>query len=529
MVKNKQKSATKRSVRKTPRTTPVAENGDDESPTGKGRYGESFSESFQSHLLTVAVRLPDAVIRFRPVFDHQYFNSGTNRAIARCLLTYVDKYHHVPTIPTLKQLVRTAYDKATADTAVTALKKMETKDISDAEGVLDMVVEFGKTQALTNAVLEAAEAIGEGDNDKVRPLIDNAYLVGTDLSDLGVDYSDKELRARRYLDAESMIELIPTGLPHLDYAMKGGLGRGELGVIFAPPKRGKSTSLINVAYGAMSQYHQYNVVYISCEMDQNRVATRFDDRLCTPSIRKLKSRDKEQYVTLLNQRAKDQLTGNLSIKQYPTRGLTPSKLRSYLTILSAQGRKPDLVVVDYADIMRAERRLGDMRHEQAGIYEDLRQIAGEFNCAIWTGSQTNRSSLLKDTLDLSDLAESFEKAAIADALIAFCQTDDERRNQHCRFALVALRNSQDGGVVDCNINRALCRVTTVGLYSVSGRPRVTGVDGDLQDSIDKNMLPPRAMRIQEQMDPDGEHEDSLNRKRAKRKKKKVSKLVADVM
>jgi len=140
-------------------------------------------------------------------------------------------------------------------------------------------------------------------------------------------------------------------------------------------------------------------------------------------------------------------------------------LRSLLVLLASQGFRPDLLILDYADIMKAERRMGETRHEAAGIYEDLRAIAGEFNLACWTGSQATRGALEKDTITIGDFAESFEKAAIVDTALAFCQTEEERMSnpQECRFFIAACRNHEDERTVHATIRRDCCRIKTTSL------------------------------------------------------------------
>lgn len=228
-----------------------------------------------------------------------------------------------------------------------------------------------------------------------------------------------------------------------------------------------TTTLINIAYGAFTAAQAYNVAHYSLEMHQDKVARRYDDRLMSKRV-EIRGTDPERYGRMLSQRVKTFVRGRLFVKSYPTRTATVSKIRSHLTLLAVRGFTPDLIVVDYADIMKPERRLGEMRHEQAGIYEDLRQLADEFNAAVWTGSQASRGALEKDTVTIEDFAEAFEKAAIVDAAIAFCQTHDERVDGRCRLYAAALRNAEDGRTIECEIDRNRARIRSIALFDVSG-------------------------------------------------------------
>jgi hypothetical protein len=333
---------------------------------------------------------------------------------------------------------------------------------------------------MVNAVLEAGEEIDKG-NRQIMPIIHDANLVGEDILNLGTNFKDDLAnRARRYITpAEGLYEasIIPTGLAHLDFSMDGGLSRGELAVVLAPPKRGKTTTLINLGFGCMSSVMGLNVVHYTCEMVDDKVSKRYDDRVAGDAVSYKKS-DPEKYVGTLQRRIGRLIKGGLFVKGYPTRTATPGMIRNHLYLLVSEGFIPDLVIVDYADIMKPERRLGEMRHEQAGIYEDLRQIAGEFNVAVWTASQAPRGTLDKPVLDLGDFAEAFEKAAIVDAAIAFCQTADEKLEGKCRLALMGLRSAEDGRMVLCDINRKKCLLKTTGLIDSGHMPVLTPLDSE---------------------------------------------------
>jgi len=296
-----------------------------------------------------------------------------------------------------------------------------------------------------------------------------------------------------------------------------------------------TTTLINIAFGALTDVARRNVLHYSLEMDQDKIMRRYDDRLMGSRVKYRKS-DPDRYARMVEQRVQKSIRGELFAKNYATRTATVSKLRSHLSMLAARGFHPDLIIVDYADIMQAERRLGEMRHEQAGIYEDLRQLAGEFNCVIWTASQTGRGALEKDIITIDDFAEAFEKAAIVDAAVGFCQTNDERIEGKCRLFGAALRNQEDGRTVECEIRRNECRVRSVALYDVAGEQMVIdGVDDKREDYVSeksakvsrkKASRKKAAKRLKDRVGITGRKKaykaGSLDKKAARKKKSKKS-------
>jgi replicative DNA helicase len=421
-------------------------------------YSHQFGAAFQTHILAVIARTPTFALRYRTVLHPDFFEAQDHRVLAKVLLGYVDQYDSLPTETTLLECLKEQTSKDQFASLGPTVGGLYQEDISDADAVMDRVIEFGQNQAMVNAVIRGAERLETGNRD-IRPLIDEALLVGQDLLDLGHNYTkDAEDRFNWYLHPEEQSKnVVPTGITHMDQAMRGGLGRGEMGVVLAPPKRGKTTLLINIGYGALLDPRALNVVHFTLEMSKQKVARRYDDRLMG-KLTKTRSTDPQKYVEELRERVNTLVRGQLFIKEYATRQATVADMRSYLTILSSQGFKPDCVIVDYADIVKPGRRLGEMRHEQAGIYEDLRAMAGEFDVVVWAASQANRGSLDKEVITIQDFAESFEKSAIVDAAWAFCQTLDERMDFECRLFGAALRGVEDGVTAVCHIDRDSCLI-----------------------------------------------------------------------
>ena len=411
-------------------------------------------------------------MRFRSALSHTYFTADEQRVIAKALLEHVDRNKILPTTSTLLEDIRPNVNDEFFEGVEKVMARLYKDDISDAAAVMDKAVDFGKTQALVNAVIEAADEIEDGHREKVLPLVQEALVVGEDLIDVGIDYYGTLEDRNAWYEQEDEASYIPTGIPHLDYALGGGLGRGELYVILAPPKRGKTTTLVNIGFGALrairaSAQKGYNVAYYSCEMRDRKIARRFDDRLAGNIIKDKRS-DPAKYAEAIKRRVKAYIHGRLFVKSYPTRTAGVNTIRSHLSLLASRGFHPDVIIVDYADIMKAERRLGEMRHEQAGIYEDLRTLAGEYDAAVCTASQAVRSAVDKETLDIGDFAEAFEKAAIMDGGIGFSQTKEERIKGICRLVLVGLRGEEDGRAIDCIIRRDRCLMKSVALTDAAG-------------------------------------------------------------
>ena len=180
----------------------------------QGTYSAVFGEDYQRHLLSVAARIPTFVIKFRSALSHTYFKSQILRTVAKALFAYVDQYKGLPSAVTLQQLAVEASGEASKDAVVAVVGRIFQADVSDANSVIDRVVEFWRwQQAMINAVLSAVEKLETGDRN-IFSLIQQAQMVGEDLTDLGIDYKNVD-RAHWY-DDQSKIDLIPTAIPHLD-------------------------------------------------------------------------------------------------------------------------------------------------------------------------------------------------------------------------------------------------------------------------------------------------------------------------
>lgn len=440
----------------------------DRDKSSAGSYGERFDDDFQTHVLACMARVPGFVIRFRTALSAEFFDDRTERAIVSALLTFVDTEKELPSQPLLNDIAKDEVDESAYARCRTKIKEIFDVSVHDHAAVSRRVVEFGKLQACINATIENSLDLDRGENSKILDRTKAALRVGEDILDQGINWNEAwKSREAWYLPEKAdPMSRIPTGIRHLDLIHEGGTSRGELHVVMAPPGKGKTTLLVNIGFGALRSVHKYKVVHYTCELADWKTSMRYDARLAGDLVGIRKS-EPHKYLEMLRKRAK-LLRGGLMVKRYPTRSLTPTMLRSHLSLLASEGHKADIVIVDYGDIMRAERRLGETRHEVAGVFEDLREIAEEYQVVMWTATQANKAAFEKPELNLADLAESFEKAHIADGILALCQTEDERIDKICRLKQIKLRDAEDQKTVECDILRDRCLIESTALYLESG-------------------------------------------------------------
>lgn len=309
----------------------------------------------------------------------------------------------------------------------------------------DNVLEFARMQALKLAMLQAIDNIEEGQVEGVDRLIATALEVGSQ-QNTGIRLVDD---VDVWLASIAYEEKVPTGIFHVDMMLEGGASRGEVGVIIAPPNQGKSLTLVNIGHGAAGIVSGSNVGHITLEISKEKIAKRYAARTAFKWFTKRHSID--EYKASFLKQAGRLLRGIIDIIGAAPGTFSADDVRRYLERMIRQGSRIDCLIIDYADEMKLPK--GENSFERHGEnYRLLKQIAIDYNIVIWTASQTNRSSLRKLTVDLDDIAESFQKAARADIVLAWCQTPEEEDDHEMRFFCSKNRDGMKHWYVRCKVH-----------------------------------------------------------------------------
>ena len=226
--------------------------------------------------------------------------------------------------------------------------------------------------------------------------------------------------------------------------MDGGLGHGELGVIVAPAGIGKSWTLQALGAGALKEGK--TVVHYTLELNENYVGLRYDSIFTGVTTANIKYY-KEDVQSKLSK-----LPGKLLIKYFPTKGASVQTIGSHLKQIELSGEKPDIVLVDYADILMSVGTFKEKRHAIGTIYEDLRGLAGELEIPIWTASQANRSALEEDVIGADKVAEDYSKVMTADFVMSMSRKVEDKIANTGRFHVIKNRFGIDGITYPATIN-----------------------------------------------------------------------------
>lgn len=408
-----------------------------------------YTQRIQLKILALLWLDSNAFSLYQDVIRPKYFTNSIFVDICRILFDYYNRYKIAPTLDVLVEEVADICDQSKQKSQILQdylnyIEQMATVRLDDADYIKDKILSFGKRQALVDAVYESAtilEREPETQYIKIEQLVRNALLVGENANDLGINlFENVEERFLSYATEDDVIERIPTGIEKLDMVLGGGLGRTEMGIVVAAPGRGKTTTLVSI--GAAAVEAGYNVLHVSLENNEKQIARNYDVRLLQKNREYIENNVDKALAAMLNiQRYRK---GQLRIKKYPTKTATVKTIRALLDkYKTVQKFVPDVLIVDYGAILKSSVSYADKRNAIESNYEELRAVADEYNVALWSAAQGNRGALSKKLVTMSDLAECFAIANIADVMACICQTIREKVKGELRLFLPKIRDSAD--------------------------------------------------------------------------------------
>ena len=376
------------------------------------RFGKSFQES-----------LAQLVLQDRPfadqifeVLDYNFFELKYLQVFIQKIFSYRDKYGVHPSTKIMMTVIRSDLENET-DVVKKQIRnyfaRIYDQEIKDSDYIKDTALEFCKKQKLKEAMIKSVDLLQTSSFDEIAKTINDALRLGSD-NNFGYDYL-KDFEQRFLYKARNPIS---TGWKEMDNIVKDGLGKGELGVVIAPTGAGKSMALVHL--GAAAIKNGKTVVYYTLELQDTVVGCRFDSCITGFPLSDVNPLKEEIYETV-----KD-LKGQLIIKEYPTRSASANTIKTHLGKLKNRGIEVDMVIVDYADLLRPASAHRERRHELENLYEDLRGMAQEFKLCVWTASQTNRSGLNAEIITMESISEAFNKCFVADFIFSISRTVQDK-------------------------------------------------------------------------------------------------------
>jgi replicative DNA helicase len=368
-----------------------------------------------------------------PFLKPEYFNDQYERIVAEELLTFFTQYNKPASLEILAiQIGKRKLHRDQIDGIEKYINDLDFITNND-EWLFKNTESFCKKQAVYNAIIDSFEII-EGKNknlteDAIPSLLSDALAVSFDKS-VGHDYLEDFLQ--RYDFYHRQEEKLSFDLDLFNKITKGGLSKKTLNVILAGTGVGKSLFMCHVAAAALSQAK--NVLYITMEMAEERIAERIDANLLNMTMDELSKVDKDIYETRIGKLIK-KTSGKLIIKEYPTASAHAGHFKALLEELKLKRDfKPDLIIIDYLNICASSR----LKHGSGvnsytyvkSIAEELRGLGVEYNVPVLSATQTTRGGYDNTDVDLTDTSESFGLPATVDLMFALISTEElENLNQ----------------------------------------------------------------------------------------------------
>ena len=391
------------------------------------QYGHDFQIKVLSSLLTHK----EFLVNIHDIISDEYFENPAQKWAIKQILNYYDKYHTTPSLDILKVELQKVDNEVLQLSIKEQLKLAFVTSDDDLEYVQEEFTNFCKNQQLKKALMSSVDLLKAGDFDGIRFIVDNALKAGQD-KNIGHEYiKDIEERYR-----ENSRETIPTPWPKINQLLQGGLGNGDFGLIFGNPGGGKSWSL--VAIGGHAVRLGYNVLHYTLELGEEYVGKRYDAFFTKIPVNKVDShRDKIEELI-------PQLPGQLIIKEYPTGRASVSTIESHIAKSTSMGVKPDLVIIDYVDLLSSRKTNRERKDEIDDIYTSTKGLARQLDIPIWSVSQVNRAGAQDKVIQGDKAAGSYDKIMITDFCMSLSRKKEDKVNNTGRFHLMKNRYGMDG-------------------------------------------------------------------------------------
>lgn len=369
-----------------------------------------------------------------PFLKTEYFSDQYEKIIAEELVNFFSKYNKPASLEILAVQIgsRKGLHEKQLESIENYINNLTFKNTNE-EWLISETEKFCKNRAITNAILEAVDII-EGKNktlgeDAIPSLMTDALSVSFDKS-IGHDYfADYEERFDFYHRVE---DKIPFDIDLFNKITRGGLSIKTLNIILASTGVGKSLFMCHFAASTIAQGK--NVLYITLEMAEEKIAERIDANLLNMTIEELHSVDKEVYDTRMNKLI-NKTKGKLIVKEYPTSSAHAGHFRTLIEELKMKRNfTPDVIIVDYLNICASSRvKFGSGANSYTvvkSIAEELRGLAQEYKVPVLSATQTTRDGMNSSDIDLTNTSESIGLPQTVDFMFALISTEElEGMNQ----------------------------------------------------------------------------------------------------
>jgi replicative DNA helicase len=415
----------------------------------------SFSDNIQRGILYLVKHDKDFYSQISSLIKPEYFEFPSYAFIFDRVKSHYDKYKVIPSDDILLEDINKNLPKGQLlseyEDDIQQINNIDPSVSENREFVLDLVEDFARKQAISQAIKESVVLLKENRISEIEEKVRQAMLVSREVNVGQLYFQDVDNRFHRLFDNKQKKKYKTVFNTFNDF-LDGGLNSKELAIVIAPPGVGKSLYLVN--QGAVALKENKKVLYISLEMAEDKIAQRFDSILTLVPNHKLK--DKATYPLLkerLNMVQKKFDGAQLIIKEFPVGQLNVNQIRALLVQLKLHHDfVPEILIVDYLELLRPNRQIDAEYMAQERIAQELRGLAMEHNILVWTATQTNRTGKKVATITDAELGDSYGKIRPADWAISLNQTEEEYEKGRMRVYVVKARDAKQHYRISASVN-----------------------------------------------------------------------------
>lgn len=421
-----------------------------------GKNFEYLGNTFQLQLLNQIIVDKDFSHSIIDVIENNYFENKYFKILIQMIREYYIKYDHTPSFETLEQITKSELQQEIASKIVLdTIKKIKDAPLDGVGFVQEKALKFCKQQELQKVMGKAQKIIdgGEFENyDTLEELVKNALQVGAkDTTMLDVFSNLEQVLEDDYRHP------VPMGIPGIDRLLKGGLAKGEIGVILAPTGVGKSTILTKMANHAFNL--GFNVLQIFFE-DNPKVIQRKHFTLWTKIHPDDLSEKRDEVMSKVRE-IEESMPNKLIMKKLPSDTMTMLQIKNQIRKMVSDGTKVDMIVLDYIDCVVPDKNLGDEWKSEGSVMRAFEAMCHEMNIVGWTATQGNRSSISSEVVTTDQMGGSIKKAQVGHVIISVAKTLQQKEMKLATIAITKSRIGDDGVVFEnCKFDNAMIEIDT---------------------------------------------------------------------
>lgn len=419
-----------------------------------------FSDNIQRAILYLAKSDKDWFSQISNLVKPEYFEFPAHSKMYSILQGYYDKYRELPTddviLEECRQTLQPNQQFSVFSDEIYAINSLDTSAFKHQDYYLDIIEDFARREATKLAIAESVQLIKENKFGEVERVIKAALSVSRTVNN-GLSYFDEvNTRWDRTYNQEKK-ERFKTPLKTLNAALDGGIERGEMAIVMAPLGVGKSLFLVNQAVTSIME--NKNVLYVSLEMSEDRIAQRVDSIMTLIPNSSLRT-NKAEFDTRLEIFRSEFPRGRLMIKQFVMGLANVNTIRALLTQLkNYEDFTPDVLILDYLELLMPLDDGYKGREAQERVSQEVRGLAVEYQFAEWTATQVNRIGRGVDIITDEHTADAYGKLRPADLTLSLNQTQEEYDGGRMRTYVVKARNNRGKFIIPTSIDYNTLRIT----------------------------------------------------------------------